>query len=513
MSLASSNSSSDSLSHQHQHSYQQHYPRSFTPNSSNSSNSSVSNKPRTLSEEISFAAQSSSSVDDIHRSNSNKHPYPSPITPSDLLSIPDLSASPSSASSSSSATSLPSPFPLQRTRVDSGMGQKLRPSPLSINTNISNNSAPVLDTSAFSFAASQQHQSPSSVSRGSTTVLEGGGLGSPCANLTMSTSSGHQSREHHPSCHLHGSPSRIHHRDSKSEKIPSKGVLRFEDPLTPNGHEGIESMNVSSSSLIDEAVVAALPEPTPLLLDEIPLAIEKAPASTAVTIVGSTPTYGMGTYKAQREQEEAAAESALGLYSPNAEPPKKRQRSAAAVLFGAAFETVIFTSAVALSAYQLLTGRGRQQSVTDTSLGTERETASAEGNIDASSADHTIMPIESAPVNIPTRTSRHHSNSGHAHLLGKSLHHHRHHGRHHGNGKMRHPKSGIRRQHGLSVSLPHSNPHEPDHPFYERAMIPPKRPNTGTEDNDPQFLRMEAQLTTLIAEGKRALSSRIQDHQ
>ncbi|KAF9292795.1 hypothetical protein BGZ88_006109 [Linnemannia elongata] len=610
MSLAS-NSSSDSLahnnnhhqyqSHHHHHQQQQQQSHPITPPSNNNNN-----KPRSLSEELSFASQggnsnnSSSADDSIHRSsNTNiRHPYPSPITPSDLLSIPNPSASPSSASSSSASsassnTSLASPFPLQRARVDSATGQKLRPSPLSINTNLSN---PSLDTSAF--LQQKHHQSPSSVSRGSTVVADGGGLGSPCANLNMSTSSSglgtpplprltrssthssssssssvsscsntsspssstapcsalchhhssstskghghghshhhhhngqrrhshrsschlhkHQPREHHPSCHLHGSPSLHHRHDSKLDRAPPKGVLRFEDPPTTPGREGIDhDMNVSSSSLIDEAVVAALPKPTLLHLDEMPMAIEKAPASTAVTIVGSTPTYGMGAYKAQRDQEEMAAESSLGLYSA-AEPPKKRQRSAAAYLFGAAFETVIFTSAVALSAYQLLTGKGRQQGLQDASVGAEGETVpSAEGSDAISSVDQSLMPIESAPVNIPTRTPRHQSSSPHAHLLGKSLHHHHHHGRHHhsSNHRSRHPKSGSSKKHGLSASLPHSNPHEPDHPFYERAMVPPKRPNTGTEDNDEQFLRMEAQLSTLIAEGKRALSSRIQDHQ
>lgn len=37
----------------------------------------------------------------------------------------------------------------------------------------------------------------------------------------------------------------------------------------------------------------------------------------------------------------------------------------------------------------------------------------------------------------------------------------------------------------------------------------PERPNTGTEDGDEQFLRMEAQISTLITQGKRALNSRI----
>ncbi|KAH7052983.1 hypothetical protein BKA57DRAFT_283890 [Linnemannia elongata] len=485
MSLAS-NSSSDSLahnnnhhqyqSHHHHHQQQQQQLHPFTPPSNNNNN-----KPRSLSEELSFATQggsnnSSSADDSIHRSsNTNiRHPYPSPITPSDLLSIPNPSASPSSASSSSAAsassnTSLASPFPLQRARVDSVTGQRLRPSPLSINTNLSN---PSLDTSAF--LQQKHHQSPSSVSRGSTVVADGGGLGSPCANLNMSTSSSglgtpplprltrssthssssssssvsscsntsspssstapcsalchhhssstskghghghshhhhhngqrrhshrsschlhkHQPREHHPSCHLHGSPSLHHRHDSKLDRAPPKGVLRFEDPPTTPGREGIDhDMNVSSSSLIDEAVVAALPEPTLLHLDEMPMAIEKAPASTAVTIVGSTPTYGMGAYKAQRDQEEMAAESSLGLYSA-AEPPKKRQRSAAAYLFGAAFETVIFTSAVALSAYQLLTGKGRQQGLQDASVGAEGETVpSAEGSDAISSVDQSLM--------------------------------------------------------------------------------------------------------------------------
>lgn len=165
-------------------------------------------------------------------------------------------------------------------------------------------------------------------------------------------------------------------------------MLRFEDPPRTPGGEGIdEDMNISSSSLIDEAAVAGLPEPTLLHLDEMPMAIEKAPASTVVTIVGSTPTYGMGAYKAQRDKEEVAAESALGLYSAS-EPPKKRQRSAAAYLFGAAFETVIFTSAVALSAYQLLTGKGRQQ---DASVGAEGETVPSAEGTDALGADHSIM--------------------------------------------------------------------------------------------------------------------------
>lgn len=46
--------------------------------------------------------------------------------------------------------------------------------------------------------------------------------------------------------------------------------------------------------------------------------------------------------------------------------------------------------------------------------------------------------------------------------------------------------------------------------FHARSSSMPVRPNTGTEETDEAFLRMEAQLSNLIAEGKRALSSRIE---
>ncbi|OAQ35691.1 hypothetical protein K457DRAFT_12915 [Linnemannia elongata AG-77] len=51
-------------------------------------------------------------------------------------------------------------------------------------------------------------------------------------------------------------------------------------------------------------------------------------------------------------------------------------------------------------------------------------------------------------------------------------------------------------------------PHQ--HTGHFRSPSMPVRPNTGTEDTDEAFLRMEAQLNSLIAEGKRALSSRIE---
>lgn len=66
-------------------------------------------------------------------------------------------------------------------------------------------------------------------------------------------------------------------------------------------------------------------------------------------------------------------------------------------------------------------------------------------------------------------------------------------------------KSKNKANSALSSSLPHAQTHR-----YGPKELLPGRPDTGTEDNDEQFLRMEAQLTNLIAEGKRALSTRIE---
>ncbi|KAF9416032.1 hypothetical protein BGZ94_010315 [Podila epigama] len=69
------------------------------------------------------------------------------------------------------------------------------------------------------------------------------------------------------------------------------------------------------------------------------------------------PGQTQGQEQDSRNAKEQCAETALGLYE---EPPKKKMRSTAAILLGAAVETVILTSAVALSAYNLLTGKGKE---------------------------------------------------------------------------------------------------------------------------------------------------------
>ncbi|KAI1315334.1 hypothetical protein EDD11_000942 [Mortierella claussenii] len=239
----------------------------------------------------------------------------------------------------------------------------------------------------------------------------------------------------------------------------------------------------------------------------LPLGLKEAPPHvSAVTIVGSTPAFGIAAFQEQQDAQNHDDDNGA-MYA--AEPPKKKQRSTAAVLLGAAFETVIFTSAVALSAYQLLTGKGKYPLDANMASPVDPEMAKTPSPGGPQGHGEPIAEkamTQSAPVDIPSRATRH----GDAGLLGKSLHHNayrhsksKHH--HHGSSKHR-SRHGL---HGISTSLPHAYGHDDIH--MKGVMALPGRPNTGTEDNDEQFLRMEAQLTTLIAEGKRALSSRISD--
>ncbi|KAF9190955.1 hypothetical protein BGZ51_001899 [Haplosporangium sp. Z 767] len=274
---------------------------------------------------------------------------------------------------------------------------------------------------------------------------------------------------------------------SRATTTPIKSALPLSEPQYIPEHNNdvdVVSASTTNSTPID---------------DPLPEADNSVITSTAVTIVGKTPEYGITAFRAQNDDE-----GALGIYS--TEPPKKKQRSAAAILLGAAVETVIFTGAVALSAYQLLTGKGRQQMLEEqgTKTGTEEEAATNAVVVSEKPlADKHMLRIESAPVNIPTQPNRHR----HAGHMAKSLHHPTHHYR-----SKQGRASYKNRQGGLSTSLPHAHTYGNDLDFLKEGNLTlPGRPNTGTEDNDEQFLRMEAQLTTLIAEGKRALNSRIQD--
>ncbi|KAF9171921.1 hypothetical protein BGX20_006698 [Mortierella sp. AD010] len=371
MSLTSSNSSSDSIAN----------PQPLRLSSSS--------KPKSLSEELSSVLQSNGN--DTSIGNNKAMAYPSPITPSDLLGIPD-------PSTFSSATLTPSDSPVQKADA----GHKPRPSLLSINTTLGNSA---LEDTGFTFPQG----SPTSM-RDSATNSEG--PGSPRVNTTsvpgdhtpplprLSHSSSHSSsasnssfsnpsspnsitphshqHHHHYSCphhkhdrnHRHHHPSCHHapgHRHGVRSDRATKGLGRHGIPQLDE-HEGeLSSLSPPEEGQLDN----------PEKEMSMGLGIEVTPSSTttAVTIVGSTPAFGIHAFREQEDQEN----NALGLYS--AEPPKKRQRSAAAVLLGAAVETVIFTSAVALSAYQLLTGKGKQQLEDATMTPTPDETTEAERTV------------------------------------------------------------------------------------------------------------------------------------
>ncbi|KAG9320947.1 hypothetical protein KVV02_007695 [Mortierella alpina] len=540
ISLVGSNSSSDSLGH-HSH------PQPFTPHT---------NKPKTLSDELSFAFQ----ITGDEANARSRTVYPSPITPSDILSIPDLSASSSaSSSSSSSASASPTTVPLQRSGAVSPIqrsnstGHKLRPSPLSINTGFgSNSSAHGLDGSLFlSRPSDMSPGSPSANLADAAGVLrtppltrhshsEGHSSASnssysnasspssataPCSALCQHPPSReHRHHSHHHS-HHHSSHQHHHHRNGhhckqdrhthhRSHRQQHHPSCHYHKPTLPHGAKSdrISTLRSDESQLILEQAIdhggglnASSAEQkggaTAPLLDQTVAPASAMTSSTAVTIVDSTPAFGVSAHRLCEHEDDS---NAFGLFS--AEPPKKRQRSAAAMLFGAAFETVIFTSAVALSAYQLLTGKGRQVlDEDDTMASPDVDANMTEANLHTSPKP--VLQIESTAMDIPTRRVRHRDTG----LLGKSLHHNSHMHHH----RSRKSRSSVKNRHGngllLSTSLPHA--YEYDHGLLgDQAMtLLPGRPNTGTEDNDEQFLRMEARLSSLIAEGKRALNSRIQD--
>ncbi|KAG0245577.1 hypothetical protein BGX31_007094 [Mortierella sp. GBA43] len=468
---------------------------------------------------MSLASNSSSdSLGHPHANINSRTGYPSPITPSDILGIADL-ATP--ASPTSSAPSSP-----QNPQADL-KGDSKRPSPLSINTSFS------LDGSSFSSGAKNpalhcptapsdvldpphvnlgvasgpgtpplpklSHSSSHSSSASNSSYSNSSSPSSataPCSVLCHHTKGhGHhhhshphssqnhhhhhhcchhkheRSRHHHPSCQHHGST----RHGSRSDKA-SKGQHRYGAPQYVPSHEA-EPSALSNTDVVQTDAVPS----------EEPLEIPEETTSTAVTIVGSTPAFGIDSFRSEGDDVDMAALSAY-----ETEPPKKRQRSTAAVILGAAVETVIFTSAVALSAYQLLTGKGRQQ--LEAAMAQGANVAAAEDFENKEELTDDVLLAKTAPVNIPTTTRHRHSGG----QLGKSLHHHH---------KSRHSKLSKARN-GLSISLPHLYGNGED---IMADLNLPERPNTGTEDSDEQFLRLEAQFSTLITEGKRQLNARIPD--
>ncbi|KAG0364188.1 hypothetical protein BGZ54_007765 [Gamsiella multidivaricata] len=286
-------------------------------------------------------------------------------------------------------------------------------------------------------------------------------LTSPCSALCHHSRS--RSRHHHPACQ--------HHTDlqQSAPELESEPIVQH-GPKPGRATKGVHRFG--------------LPQFRPEIDDSHfgTVAIMK---TTSTSTSGS----GYGIQRASRDDDDYLDEP--GTY----EPPKKRLRSTASMLLDAAVETVIFTGAVALSAYQLLTGKGRLGHSKQSSMASnDADNATATGETSKAQEEDPMeeklaLQMDTSAVATP-RAQRPYSYAG---TTARST-------RTGGYHKARTPRVYRSRQSYMSSgNLGHS-----------RTLSMPVRPNTGTEDTDEAFLRMEAQLNSLIAEGKRALNSRIE---
>ncbi|KAF9126948.1 hypothetical protein BGW39_006222 [Mortierella sp. 14UC] len=499
--------------------------------------------PKPLSEELSMALQ-----------NNDDNDASPDSTPSGLLSSPaDISTPSSAASSTSNSTTH---FPLFKPSTPSTLNTgKLRPSPLSLYNNprqngnnslstfslksgsptsaVSRDSTTATDVSispravsaAVAAAASSGVASPLAprstlplhsgplVSMSSTASNSGSSYSSnnsspismtaPCSSLCQSKSGlASNQQQQHPNCFTKQSTAsqQIHHHPACQHHTN----LPEDDESMAHGPKlGRVTKNVRRFGL--PQFRPQLDESDPGTFD--PSRRDRTNNATMKTTSTST-GYGM-----RRHQEEE--DDDLGVYA--LEPPKKRQRSTATMLLDAAFETVIFTGAVALSAYQLITGKGKTPGHSkQASLASDIDDDGLPAEIAKALEDDPMeeklaLQLDSVMTSNTPKTIRPYSTSGGT--LGRtpstssrpaSFHH---------KSKAQRASFRASRQ-SFSTSIASSAsayshiPHQ--HSGHFRSPSMPVRPNTGTEDTDEAFLRMEAQLNSLIAEGKRALTSRIE---
>ncbi|KAF9112904.1 hypothetical protein BGX27_002611 [Mortierella sp. AM989] len=457
--------------------------------------------------------------------------YPSPTTPSGLLPSPSDMSIPSSSTSTSSSLSSSGHFPLFKPSLTSQQnphgsgGQKPRPSPLSLHNSFHSDAQEENGVGKKSPSFLFQPGSPTSVaSRDSTTSMDITGspraasarLSShqsrgPMSSAASTTSSTYYSiassprsttapcsalchhsktnyHQHHSSClhkqHRHGNnhgnshhnhhPACQHHNN----KQQSDSSLLQHGPKLGRATKGINRFGL------------------PQFHPEMDLGSSERLSSTTMKTT-STSTSGSGGYGMRRGNHDED-EDMDGMGSSYAsEPPKKRLRSTASMLIDAAVETVIFTGAVALSAYQLLTGKGKQGDGHSrrSSFSSEDEDGAhgeaAKAQEEDPMEEKLTFELDTSAPNSP-RKPRPFSSSG---SLGRQS-------RVPGYHKAKTPRS-YRSRHSYSAPGAYNSGHT-------RSPSTPVRPNTGTEDSDETFLRMEAQLNSLIAEGKRALNSRIE---
>ncbi|KAF9197630.1 hypothetical protein BGZ49_001851, partial [Haplosporangium sp. Z 27] len=430
--------------------------------------------PRTLSEELSTAMYKSPEEDSC----------PSPLTPSGVLPSPADMSVPSSSSSTLSSGHFPLFKPSLTSQQNSHGtgGQKPRPSPLSLPNSFrhSNTQEGEDGQGRKNFFSSQSGSPTSAASQDTSTTMDSASVlgessfrsSNRSSRSTMSsaasTTSSYYSTASSPRSSTAPCSALCHHNSSSSHHgakfgRATKGVQRF-----------------------------GVPQFRPEMNDSHPGWNERI--STTSTKTTSTSTSRSGGYGIQRGNMDDD-DDMDGVESYASEPPKKRRRFTASMLIDAAVETVIFTGAVALTAYQLFTGKGRQgDSHSKRSSFASEDDDSAQ---DEPSKNQEEDPMEeklvfdsdtpSTPE--PGRRPRPFSSSS----LGRSS---------RGYYKVKTPRP-YRSRHSYCAPGNGNSGHS-------RSTSAPVRPNTGTEDSDEAFLRMEAQLNSLIAEGKRALNSRIE---
>ncbi|KAI1317418.1 hypothetical protein EDD11_008482 [Mortierella claussenii] len=227
---------------------------------------------------------------------------------------------------------------------------------------------------------------------------------------------------------------------------------------------------------------------------------------TTTSTSTSTSGSGYGIRRGVLHDDDDDDVDGMGTPSYAVEPPKKRLRSTASMLLDAAVETVIFTGAVALSAYQLLTGKSKGNN------GHSQQPSSSDENMDIAGGD-AVKAQEEDPMEEKlalqldmtapemSRAATRSFSQGHSRNVSSSSSSTRMSGYH------KAKTARTFRSNRQSYSAP-----RPQHLLLGHTRSPsmPVRPNTGTEDTDEAFLRMEAQLNSLIAEGKRALNSRVE---
>ncbi|KAG0239464.1 hypothetical protein BGW41_007646 [Actinomortierella wolfii] len=521
------------------------------------SSSASSGQPRSLSEELAMALQGSPSPSE---ETSISSPPSSLASPTELMSSPQDLPSPSgsvhfpllkprngSSSSSSSTTS------------SSGRSNKPRPSPLSLNnapplrkaTTDSSDARPSqggssdvtvdrnptlahdtaisseLEAASAAMTALTLDDAPPLVRRSGSNAT-GSRRASQSLSRSATCSETSSPKTASPSCsafcarqsHSHHHPHCPHHHvDQFSSRHSSSTSLDRNNPRQHHYHlpscqyydptkadrptKGVSRLGVPHMSFFTPSVASSEPNsPTTRSDSPVPLTRDLTGPTSEYDLSASKTAEGtINDHEDHTNDDKEQVGGQLRLYS--SEPEPKKRRSRASMLLDVAVESLFYTGAFALAAYNLVTGKGRQLSD-----GGEN-TSHAETN-DSTEEKVTFAPTTTLTTSPRTvRTSHHRSAStGHSARYHKARtprsykarqhHHHHHHSSHnHHYQHGHHYRSGTSSGSG---SMQHSRSHS-------MSNIP-TRP--GPEERDEQFLRMEAQLSSLIAEGKRALNSRIE---